>query len=176
MSNNPIQLEDVEAQIVEVNDIPISQSLFAKLCLSASVTIVLAPFAICDTYFAGADDACMYQNKHNLSITLHSYLFANGIIMFTFLGGINLGIFAFDINSNKFAKLKNTEVHCIGLMFEYIMKLFETSWLITGCVLYWGYTNTELCKTSSNDYLYARFIIAIVCHVLSVTVHSNKRE
>jgi len=174
MSSQTIELKDVESQTTTlVNQSNTREELYAKLCLSATTTIVLAPFAICDTYYAVSDDACMNQNSHNLSLTLHSYLLANGIITFVFLGGINLGIFACDLKSDNFSNWK-TELEICGVTLEYIMKLFGTSWLITGCVLFWAYTNMALCSKSSNDYLFARFILGIIFHVAGMKTSSNR--
>ena len=175
MSNNPIQLNDVESQTtITSGQQKSSEQIYIKLFLSATTIVILAPFAICDTYYAVSDDACMNQNSHNLSLTLHSYLLANGIITFVCLGGINFGIFVFDLNSNHFSKWK-TELEICGVTFEYLMKLFGTAWLITGCVLFWAYTNMSLCKKSSNDYLFARFILGIIFHVASIKSSTNNK-
>lgn len=181
MSNETIiEIRDTESQTQQTqfvtNPKPLfSDTIYAKWCLVATTTVVLLPFAICDTYFAGSDDACLDQNSHNLSLTMHSYLLANGIITFVFLGGINFSIFAFDLRPENFSDWK-TEIQCFGLTVGYIMKLFGTAWLVTGCVLFWAYTNMSLCKKTTNDYLFTRLILGIIFNVASINTNSNKDE
>ncbi len=74
-----------------------TESCCAKMCLALTTTILLSPFAICDLYYATSDDACVNQNNHGLTITMHSYLMASGTIMFIFIGGINASIFLVDL-------------------------------------------------------------------------------
>jgi hypothetical protein len=183
MSNKTIQIIDVETgtqttqttQLVNKPNSIFSDEFCAKLCLAATTTIILLPFAICDTYLAGSDDACLDQNSHNLSLTMHSYLLANGIITFVSLGGINLGIFMFDLNQNKEIQCLDKEIQCLGVTVGYIMKLFGIAWLVTGCVLFWAYTNMALCKKSTNDYLFTRLILGIIFHVASANSQSNDK-
>ena len=176
MSSQAIEIKDVESQTTNIlnNASSLNEDFYAKLCLSATTTVVLLPFAICDTYYAVSDDACMNQNSHNLSLTLHSYLLANGIITFVFWGGIHFVIFVCDLKSDNFSNLKSENGMC-GLTLEYIMKMFGTAWLITGCVLFWAYTNMSLCSKSSNDYLFARFILGIIFHAASMKSSANTK-
>lgn len=141
-----------------------SDACCAKLCLALTSTLLLSPFAICDLYYATSDDACVNQNNHGLTITMHSYLLASGAMMFIFIGGMNFSICV--VNLDKF-KLSE-EIQVLLTVSEWILKLFGTSWLILGCVLLWAYTDLSKCSQTTHDYLFARFIIGLVFHMASI--------
>ena len=151
-----------------------SDSCCAKLCIALMGTLILSPFAICDLYYATSDDACVNQNNHGLTITMHSYLLASGTIMFIFIGGMNFSIFF--VNLDKFKS--SEEIQALLTVSEWILKLFGTSWLILGCVLLWAYTDLSKCSQTTHDYLFARFIIGLVFHIASIrgTGGDNKNK
>ena len=140
---------------------------YIKCALSSISTIILTPFAVCDIYFAFSDDACVNQNSHHLSIIMHSYLLANGIITIVFICGVNMMICNGALVEGDRPKL------CKYSIYEYILKLFGFGWLITGCVLFWGYTNESLCSRTTYNYLFTRFIFDIVCYAISVRYENN---
>jgi hypothetical protein len=175
-SNQSIDITNLEAQIVRntesaglvhsQNDNLCSDQLFAKLFISISVTALLCPFAICDVYYASADDTCLTQSQssHGLTIILQSYLMASGILMFLFIGAFNVGIFVCGVNMLQTQDDTNDAMYCVKY-FEYVYHLFDLPWLILGCVLFWEYTDMSACSQSIHDYLFARFIIGIISTV-----------
>ena len=175
-TNQSLDITNLEAHIVRntestglvhtQNEHCCSDKLFAKLLISISVTALLCPFAICDVYYASADDTCLTQSQssHGLTIILQSYLMASGILMFIFIGGFNVYIFACGVNMLQTQDDTNAAVYCMKY-FEYVYHLFDLPWLILGCVLFWEYTDMSACSQSIHDYLFARFIIGIISTV-----------
>jgi len=132
-----------------------------KMFSALFITLILCPFAIGDVYYASRSDTCLTQNQtaHHLTIILQSYLLASGIIMFIFIGGINLIIFTYNIqDENEW----QWDVCGYANITNYCVRSFYIAWLILGCVLFWGYTDISQCDQSISDYLFARFIIGIV--------------
>jgi len=167
------QLNNIEAQIHISNETkPIcNESCYAKCCLSLTFSLLLSPFAICDVYFATTDNSCVNQSQssHNLNITLHSYLLASGIIVFTFIGILNFSIFICDLNMTK--SNKNNEnvdtVYAVLNISNIIVRIFGISWLILGCVLFWAYTVISDCSKPIHDYLFARFILFLIFSIFT---------
>jgi hypothetical protein len=84
--------------------------------------------------------------------------------MFIFIGAFNVGIFVFDVNllqTQEDANVAHAGIRC----FEWVYHFFDMPWLILRCVLFWGYTDMSACSPSIHDYLFARFIIAIIATV-----------
>ena len=163
------QLNNMEAQTVKNDEINvlivknnISDVCCAKMFVVFMITALYSPFAICDIYFASTDVSCVNENQldHNLNITLKSYLLASGIINLIFIGLANFSILVLDLN--VFQPDKTSDYFIIAKIMEWMSKLFGTSWLIVGCVLFWGYTDLPLCSQNVHDYLFARFIIFLV--------------
>ena len=177
-------LNNVEAQITKdetknlvKKEWNINHEFCGKLCITISYTLLVSPFAICDIYFANTDVSCINesQSSHNLTITLQSYLLASGIIMFTSIGVINFCLFALDLNLFK-PNSDNDEFYCILYFLSLISNLFGTAWLILGCVLFWAYTNVEMCSIKVHDYLFARFIIFLFFNASKIVINNDKKN
>jgi len=176
------QLHNIEAQITQtqrehLNGLEkkssISDVCCAKICIGIITTLILSPFPICDVYYATTDTTCVNQNQqsHNLNIILQSYLLASGIMTIIFIGTFNFSLFVLDVNiihPNK----NDTEINFCLKICDWVSRGFGLSWLILGCVLFWGYTNMENCSQSVHDYLFARFILGIIFFV-SRTQYNN---
>ena len=176
-SENNIQLNNIEAHIININEKePIcSETCYAKVCLAVTFSLLLSPFAICDLYFATTDKTCINQSQssHNLNITLHSYLLASGIMVFLFIGLLNFSIFIFDFNMTKSNKNNDQLFHMVLNLSNVIVRTFGISWLILGCVLFWAYTKLTDCSPAIHDYLFARFIIFLIFSVISIKLNSE---
>jgi len=165
------QLHQIEAQIKSTEPILNSSShdgevCCAKMMISFICSSLLSIFAICDVYYGATDITCITQSQanHHLNITLKSYLLASGIIMFSFIGLLNLGIFLFDMsplpgNRNS---TSNDDFIVGAYVIRWLLNGFGLSWLVLGCVLFWAYTDITECSQPVHDYLFARFIIGIV--------------
>ena len=176
LNNIEAQITKDEKNILVKKDNDNNDILYAKLCIGITTTLLMSPFAICDVYFASTDDTCINedQSSHNLNITLQSYLMASGIIMFISIGAFNFCLFVMDLNLYETNKNKNENSGCITLI-NWINNLFGTSWLILGCVLFWAYTNIELCSQRVHDYLFARFIIFLSVNACRLIQNSNDK-
>lgn len=173
IQNKTTQLNDIESQITEEDkrilvkrENIISDVCCAKICIAISVSALLSPFAICDVYYASTDNSCITQSQssHNLSIILQSYLLASGIITFIGIGMFNFTLLVLDVN--MFTPNKSNDETFILNISTFIFRIFEISWIILGCVLFWAYTDIASCSQTVHDYLFAKFIIAIVSYVL----------
>jgi hypothetical protein len=176
------QLHEMEAQIKQTeaiflgspkNTACIGEVCCAKMCIAIGLTAVLSVFAICDVYYGTTDITCVSQSQtsHHLNITLKAYLLASGIIMFLFIGVLNVAIFLFDASpfqGNKRLDANDSGVSAGAIICRWLMNGFGLSWLILGCVLFWAYTDIAACSRSVHDYLFARFIIGIVMTAGSV--------
>jgi len=184
--NNPIndtqytnQLNNIEAQngylqTTAINESKDSTTCYAKCCVAITASLLLSPFAICDVYFATTDDSCVNQSQsgQNLDITLHSYLLASGIIVFSFIGILNFSIFFCDLDIIKSAKNNDDEAdHFIINFTNIVVRLFGLAWLILGCVLFWDYTIISDCSQPVHDYLFARFILFIISTVFTLKLN-----
>ena len=151
----------------------ITDECCAKSFIAIISTALLSPFAICDVYYASTDETCVNQNCNDLAINMQSYLMASGIIMFIGIGLLNVSIFCCDYNVSK----KYNDEITVGLyMFDWISRLFGISWLITGCVLFWGYMDITACAKPVKNYLFARFILALIFSVMSAKPNSNNNK
>lgn len=173
--NTVIILTDIESQ--QIKQKPqgfIDEMCCIKICIATTSSILLSPFAICDVYYASTDSMCVTQHDHHLAITLYSYLMASGVIMFAFIGALNVSIFLFDTNllqpSSRGERETSIWVH-IG---TYVVQTFHFAWLIVGCVLFWAYTDTSKCMDSTYHYLFARFVIAIVLSAANIINFQQK--
>ena len=188
MSNqpNPISeseftnhLNNIEAQILinDENKSVCNESCYAKVCISLTFSLLLSPFAICDVYFATTDDSCVNQSQsiHNLNITLHSYLLASGIIVFSFIGILNFSIFICDLNMTKSNNHENNDqlFNIILNLSNIIVRIFGISWLILGCVLFWEFTFISDCSKPIHDYLFARFILFLIFSAVSIKLNNE---
>ena len=170
------ELNDVEKniKIEEINLITptnvITELLWAKICLSAIITIILSPIAICDIYYALNDTSCVTENVQFMVINMKMYLFVSSLIAFATLGVIVCMIFLFDYTYNIRTSITrnddDAEIYTCSNLCQQIFKWFNLSWLIVGCVLFWGYMDVSLCEYSIRNYLYSRFIIGIVFYSL----------
>lgn len=175
LNNATTNIDDIETQIIRntestglVNTTSecCSDQFVTKTIVSLLFTAILCPFAICDVYYASAENTCLSQSQtsHGLNIILQSYLMASGIIMFIFIGAFNVSIFVFDVNllqTQEDAKVAHSALRCC----ERVYHFFDLPWLILGCVLFWGYTDMATCSQPIHDYLFARFILYIVSTV-----------
>jgi len=170
------QLHQIEAQLKQTEIILtgsprdsecIGEVCCAKMMISFICSSLLSIFAICDVYYGATDITCISQSQasHHLNITLKSYLLASGIIMFSFIGLLNVAIFLFDATPFEGNTRRNTNDSGISFgaaICGWFLNGFGLSWLILGCVMFWAYTDIETCDNSVHDYLFARFIIGIV--------------
>lgn len=182
------QLHQIEAQLNQTEDILtgsprdhgcIEEVCCAKMCIAFVLSALLSVFAICDVYYGSTDITCVSQSQasHHLNITLKSYLLASGIIMFSFIGSLNVAIFLFDatpFEGNTRRDTNDSGVSTGATICGWILNGFGLSWLILGCVLFWAYTDIDTCDQSIHDYLFTRFIIGIV--MASGSVCSRAKE
>ena len=182
------KLHEMEAQVKQTEAIflgspkdtgCIGEVCCAKMCIAFISSALLSVFAICDVYYGSSDITCVSQSQesHHLNITLKSYLLASGIIMFSFIGLLNIGIFLFDVTPFEGTKrpIPNDDGVIVGaVLCRWVLNGFGMSWLILGCVLFWAYTDVAACSQSVHDYLFARFIIGIV--MTAGTVCSGAKE
>jgi hypothetical protein len=161
-----------------------SEQCLAKACVSLTVTLLLSPFAICDVYYAVTDNSCVNESQasHNLNITLRSYLLASGIIAFSFIGLLNFSIFIFDLDMTKSTTRSRSRLvdndnetlfHIVLNIANVFVRTFGFAWLILGCVLFWAYTNLSDCSQSIHDYLFTRFILAIIFTCFTIKMNSE---
>jgi hypothetical protein len=132
-----------------------------KFIVTIFFTLLLCPFPICDIYFACTDNSCIKENSHNLKIILQSYLLASGIISFVYLAMFNFSMCIIDFNSLHI----NEKYYGFDILLYICNKisiLFQIAWLILGCILFWGYTDTLKCSQPVYDYLFTRFILGII--------------
>jgi hypothetical protein len=172
-TNKTTQLNDIESQITEEDkrilvkkENIISDVCCAKICIAISVSAILSPIAICDLYYATTDESCITQSQsnHHLTIILQSYLMASGIIIFIGIGIFNFSLLISDVN--MISPNKSNDEIVVGInTCSCVFRMFELSWIILGCVLFWAYTDIGSCSQTVHDYLFARFIIAIVSYV-----------
>jgi hypothetical protein len=172
--NTVLRLTDIESQQIE-NAIRIKnkKKIFdemccIKICIATFSTLLLSPFAICDVYYASTDSVCVNQYNHHFAITLYSYLMASAVLTFVFIGALNVSIFQFDTNLLQPTSRDDRETSIWFHFCTYVVKSFHFAWLIVGCVLFWGYTDTFKCKDSTYHYLFARFVIAIVLSAANI--------
>lgn len=182
------KLHEMEAQVKQTEAIIlgsqrdtgcIGEVCCAKMCIAFISSALLSVFAICDVYYGATDITCVSQSQesHHLNITLKSYLLASGIIMFSFIGLLNIGIFLFDVTPFEGTKRRNTNDDGVivgTVLCRWFLNGFGLSWMILGCVLFWAYTDVAACSQSVHDYLFARFIIGIV--MTAATVCSCAKE
>jgi hypothetical protein len=176
------QLHQMEAQLKQTETILtgsprdrgcVGEVCCAKMCIAFVSSAFLSIFAICDVYYGATDITCVSQSQaiHHLNITLKSYLLASGIIMFSFIGLLNVAIFLFDVSpfeGNTRRDTNDSGVAVGAIICRWFLNGFGLSWLILGCVLFWAYTDIDTCDQSVHDYLFARFIIGIVMTAGSV--------
>jgi len=167
-----IQVKEEEERVQSI----IYEEMYSKCCAATFTTMILSPFVICDLYFAATDNSCSYQiieSKSKISIDMHVYLLTSGIIGVISISLINCKIFT--INVTEDGKQKNSLItdddcetnFCIQFVC-WVFKLFTISWLIIGCVLFWGCMDLSKCSNPIFNYLFTRFIILLVDAAISL--------
>ena len=177
------QLNNMEAQTVKKEEINVlnqkkdsSDICCTKIITIFFITTLYSPFAICDIYYASTDVSCINESQqdHHLNITLKSYLLASGIINLIFIWLISFSIIVVDLN--VFYLNKTSDYLIIAKNCEWVGKLFGTSWLIVGCVLFWGYTDIPSCSQNVHDYIFARFIISLLSLMQNLKKNEQYKE
>ena len=153
----------------------IYEEMCSKCCAATFTTMILSPFVICDLYFAATDNSCSYQiieSKSKISIDMHVYLLTSGIIGVISISLINCKIFTINVEDGKQKNSLITDDDCetnFCIQFVcWVFKLFTISWLIIGCVLFWGCMDLSKCSNPIFNYLFARFIILLVGSAISL--------
>jgi hypothetical protein len=148
-----------------------------KLFITITFTSIMTPFIVCDIYFAMNDVSCVNQKTPEMDIVMRVYLLSSGLISLIMTGLIDIYILS---TSNNLLTSNNEEnqdgVYCLLYLFKYTFQIFNFSWLITGCVLFWAYMDINACAKPVYDYLMARFIIGIITTAGFNCAANNKKE
>ena len=167
---------DVESLVLIHSPAKFGKACCAKTCIAITITAIISPVAICDLYYAATDNTCTHQNTHGLTITVHSYLLASGIIATVIIVATNIGILVMTPANSGFYTDQNGDatISIQSKICDFVGRTFNIAWLILGCVLFWAYTDISQCSDTVRDYLFARFIIGLLCSIASLTNSSNK--
>ena len=142
--------------------------MMAKLMCNILVTALLSPFVICDFYFGLKDDTCVAQQTSQMqSLTMRTYLIVSASLGLVSIAAMNIRVCTADASNKKVGMKFEEEAKCTAEIGLWIGKAFNVSWLIAGCVLFWGYMDFDKCSTRVHDYLFARFIIALVTTMMT---------
>ena len=177
MTSNPSSYDDLESNRKAENTTLVEQEpcisdlCAANCCISTTIAILVYPFIICDMYYAVTDDSCVNQQV-DLAINMHQYLFASSIIGIVSVSIANTCL----ISINIFNCVGNEDNVCWQII-RCILRLFSLSWLILGCVLFWGKMNYHQCAHPVHNYLFARFILFIVLSAGDgrISMENNKK-
>ena len=159
----------------------LSDILCTTICISTIFTALSSPFIICDLYYALTDVSCVKQQCDGFIINMYTYLIASSIIGVLMISVMNCSII-YVVADNSVQDMNDTlkvtkddddnSLICFNI-FVWILKISQLGWLITGCILFWGRMDITKCSNSIHDYLFARFILLIVCNIGN-TMSRNK--
>jgi hypothetical protein len=154
-----------------------SDLLCFKMIVTITFTSIMTPFIVCDIYFALNDVSCVHQKTPEIDIVMNIYLLSSGLISLIMTGLLNIYILSFSNNLLTSDNNTNDEdgINCLLYMFQCVFQVFNLSWLITGCVLFWAYMDINSCAKPVYNYLMARFIIGIVSTALFSCTANNKK-
>lgn len=140
----------------------ISDEFCGRICYVITATALALPFITCDLYYALAEPSCVDEHLRQVDLTMKTYLLVNGILAL-------VAIIIFDIHTLLFGYTitSDDDVNCSSWIATFIGRGFAVSWLIVGAVMLWAYMNLSMCSKSVCNYLFARFIIGIICIVLT---------
>jgi hypothetical protein len=153
-----------------------SDLLCFKIFVIVTFTSVMTPFTVCDIYFALNDISCVREKTPEMNIVMNVYLLSSGLISLIMTGLID--IYILNSSNSILASDKNDDldgINCLLYMFNCVFQVFNFSWLITGCVLFWAYMDINACANPVYNYLMARFIIGIVSTALFNFMGNSKK-
>lgn len=166
------KLEDINVLIVKKQCC--TESLCIKSLITISVTAIMSPFIICDIYFAMTDVSCVDQKTPKMDIVMRVYLLSSGLISLITTSLVNIYIFNSNLNESQNSESEDGII-CIANMLKYTLQVFNFSWLITGCVLFWAYMDMNACAKPVYNYLMARFILGIITTAASSCASNNTK-
>lgn len=127
-------------------------------------SILLLPFGITSTYYAFTDNSCVNLHAGKLYVTLKDYLAVQGIMYLIVYGFVLCSaIFSFE----KISVIETITENPLFIIFNLLIKMFSSSWLILGCVIFWGLMDNTKCDDPIYNYVYALLIIQIVFSILN---------
>ena len=155
--------KEENASLVD-NNPGISDELCERICLVITASAVALPFITCDLYYALNDRTCVDEHLQQIDLNMKTYLLVNGILAL-------IAIVLFDINIMLFGFNKEPEddLNYWSCTVKFIGRGFGVSWLIVGAVMLWLYMNLSMCSKTVFNYLFARFILGIICAASTAT-------
>ena len=148
-----------------------------KMFVTITFTSLMTPFIVCDIYFALNDVSCVHQKTREMDIVMNVYLLSSGLIslIMTVLSNIYILSFSNNLLTSNNNNTDEDGINCLLYMLKCVFQVFNLSWLITGCVLFWAYMDINSCSKPVYNYLMARFIIGIVSIALFNCTANNKK-
>jgi hypothetical protein len=154
-----------------------SETMMAKIFINILLSALLSPFMICDFYFGIHDHTCITEQTTQMpNLGMRTYLIVSGSMTLVYIVFLIITIFAAEVENKKVAMEFDDETKCTAHMIHYFARLFNVAWIISGCVLFWGYMDIDSCSTKVHDYLFARFIIGLIGAVSQLKLGNNDNK
>ena len=142
----------------------------ARKHLSAIVAIAYVPIIVCNIYYVVNDNICLQYN-HLGKINLRIYLIVDTSASILTICVIIMFITCYEKTQNKItSKYYNIYVHCYFA--------FSLMWAILGNIIFWLYTDKNICDKSVYTYIHVLVIMECIIHTLNIwryiNVYGNK--
>ncbi len=164
---------DIEAQIVTTDRARTilccpceAQTCCLVSCVTITVLMLIAPFIVCDLYFAYNDISCQHDSNP-IGFNLSTWLAVSGWSLLGFLG--LFGILLICVGCKPKGAIP-------VVVLQYTYSLFSFGWLIVGSVMFWRYLDPSgNCDSDVSNYMWARLIIGLVSVFFS-SQNSKKKD
>jgi hypothetical protein len=118
-----------------------------SICILICIPIIIYIF---EFYYAFTDTSCVNIKNKNISVNLYIYLLVDAI--FGILVSIILSLYICFYNQIRKIELSLENYKKNIKLFSLILILFNLSWTIVGCIVFWNISNNYNYNCNSNIY------------------------
>jgi hypothetical protein len=126
------------------------------MCFNSFYVIGLNfPLMVCDLYYGYNDESCLNQSEKN-NLEFDNYLVISGFIMLS-----EILLFAIILLNKHLQRSVKKIIYLLVL-------LFNISWIITGMIIFWKYTNMNECSKIMLSYASISFAMKLASHLIAL--------
>lgn len=149
----------------ELTQFRIYISIKARKHLAIIAALAYVPIVVCNIYYIVNDNRCLLYN-HFYKINFRVYLIVDTSSSILTICVIIMFITCYEKTSNKITnKCYNIYSHCYFA--------FCIMWIIVGNILFWLYTDKNICNKNVYTYVYVLVIMESIIHTLNIWRYIN---
>lgn len=149
---------------------------YTILCIKSFIVFIILlfnfPLCITELYYAFTDNSCVHIKNNKFHIDLYTYLVVDGLygIILSLLCSIYICCFI-DFDKTDLSFITKLIIDYIS----YILLLFNLSWTIVGCIVFWLIIEFNICDNNIYTFVFAELIIKVIFLFIQITKLTNKK-